>query len=45
MEKDEVKNPWTTLSGEEKYDNPWINVTEYKVISPAGRNGIYGQSA
>jgi 8-oxo-dGTP pyrophosphatase MutT (NUDIX family) len=43
MEKDEVKNPWTTLSGEEKYDNPWINVTEYKVISPAGRNGIYGK--
>jgi 8-oxo-dGTP pyrophosphatase MutT (NUDIX family) len=43
MEKDEVKNPWTTLSGEEKYDNPWINVTEYKVINPAGGNGIYGK--
>ncbi len=36
-------NPWTTLSGEEKYDNPWINITEYKVITPAGTNGIYGK--
>jgi 8-oxo-dGTP pyrophosphatase MutT (NUDIX family) len=36
-------NPWKTLSGEEKYDNPWINVTEYKVINPSGGNGIYGK--
>ena len=36
-------NPWTTLSGEEKYDNPWINVTEYKVINPGGGRGIYGK--
>ena len=39
----EEKNPWTTLSGEEKYDNPWINVTEYQVINPAGNPGIYGK--
>ncbi len=43
MLKKEIKNPWTTLSGEEKYDNPWINVTEYKVINPGGGNGIYGK--
>lgn len=40
---DEIKNPWTTLSGEEKYDNRWINVTEYQVINPAGGRGIYGK--
>jgi 8-oxo-dGTP pyrophosphatase MutT (NUDIX family) len=36
-------NPWKTLSGEEKYDNRWINVTEYQVINPAGGKGIYGK--
>ncbi|HYF70178.1 MAG TPA: NUDIX domain-containing protein [Ohtaekwangia sp.] len=43
MLNDEIKNPWTTLSGEEKYDNPWINVTEYKVLNPGGGPGIYGK--
>jgi 8-oxo-dGTP pyrophosphatase MutT (NUDIX family) len=43
MGTNEVKNPWTTISGEEKYNNPWISVTEYKVINPAGGNGIYGK--
>jgi 8-oxo-dGTP pyrophosphatase MutT (NUDIX family) len=37
------ENPWKTLSGEVKYDNPWINLTEYKVITPAGSEGIYGK--
>lgn len=37
------KNPWQTLSGEEKYDNPWVNVTEYNVINPKGGKGIYGK--
>lgn len=36
-------NPWTTLSGEVNYENPWIKVTEYKVITPAGSEGIYGK--
>ncbi len=36
-------NPWQTLSSEEKYDNRWINVTEYQVINPAGGEGIYGK--
>jgi len=39
----EMKNPWTTLSGEEKYDNRWINITEYQVINPSGGRGIYGK--
>ncbi len=37
------KNPWTTLSSEVKYDNPWINVTEFQVINPGGGRGIYGK--
>ena len=36
-------NLWKTLSGEEKYDNRWINVTEYKVSNPAGKPCIYGK--
>ncbi len=36
------KNPWKTLSSEIIYNNPWIEVTEHKVINPAGNNGIYG---
>jgi 8-oxo-dGTP pyrophosphatase MutT (NUDIX family) len=42
-EQEQMSNPWTTLSGEEKYDNRWINVTEYQVINPAGGKGIYGK--
>jgi len=36
-------NPWKKLSEELKYENPWINLTEYKVITPAGTEGIYGK--
>jgi 8-oxo-dGTP pyrophosphatase MutT (NUDIX family) len=43
MAQEEIKNPWTTLSGEEKYENRWIRVTEYQVINPAGGRGIYGK--
>lgn len=43
MIQDEIKNPWTTLSGEVKYDNPWITVIEYQVINPSGKKGIYGK--
>ena len=43
MAQEQIKNPWTTLSGEEKYENRWIKVTEYQVINPAGGRGIYGK--
>lgn len=39
MSKD---NPWKTLSSALIYNNPWISVTEHKVINPAGNDGIYG---
>jgi 8-oxo-dGTP pyrophosphatase MutT (NUDIX family) len=43
MKEKNEKSPWTTLSGENKYDNRWINVTEYQVINPGGGRGIYGK--
>jgi 8-oxo-dGTP pyrophosphatase MutT (NUDIX family) len=39
----ENKNPWSTLSESEKYDNAWINITEYQVTNPSGKPGIYGK--
>lgn len=36
------ENPWTVLSSEVKYDNPWIKVEESQVINPRGGEGIYG---
>lgn len=38
----EHKNPWTTTSIKEVYDNPWINITHREVINPSGNPGIYG---
>ena len=43
MPNQELRNPWTTVSAEEKYNNPWITVTEYQVLNPAGGKGIYGK--
>ena len=37
------KNPWTTLSREDIYENPWIKLEEHRVINPAGGKGIYGK--
>jgi len=39
----EYNNPWKITGQREVYDNPWINLTEYNVINPAGGNGIYGK--
>ncbi len=36
-------NPWTTLSREDIYENPWIKLEEHKVINPSGGKGIYGK--
>lgn len=40
---DPKKNPWTTLSGKEVYENAWIQLTEYRVLNPSGNPGIYGK--
>jgi len=39
---DENKNPWKVTDKKEIYDNPWIKLTEYKVITPSEKPGIYG---
>ena len=35
-------NPWTTLTKEEVYKNPWISVSHRSVLNPKGGKGIYG---
>jgi ADP-ribose pyrophosphatase len=37
------ENPWEITSERIIYDNPWINLTEYRVINPSGNPGIYGK--
>ena len=39
---DETKNPWSTVSTRNIYDNKWISVREDAVIQPDGERGIYG---
>ncbi len=36
------KGSWTELNKEVKYSNPWIEVSESKVLNPNGGDGIYG---
>lgn len=36
------KGSWTELGKEVKYSNPWIEVSESKVLNPNGGEGIYG---
>ncbi len=36
------QNPFRTLGSRPIYDNPWISVTEHRVIKPRGGEGIYG---
>ena len=42
MKMNEATNPWTKLSSEVKYENPWIKIIEDKVLNPVGKDGIYG---
>jgi 8-oxo-dGTP pyrophosphatase MutT (NUDIX family) len=37
------QNPWKILDQVALYENPWIQVTEYKVLNPSGGKGIYGK--
>jgi 8-oxo-dGTP pyrophosphatase MutT (NUDIX family) len=40
---DPLQNPWVIRGEKEIYDNPWIRVTEYDVLNPKGKPGIYGK--
>jgi 8-oxo-dGTP pyrophosphatase MutT (NUDIX family) len=37
-----MRNPWRTLDSRLVYENPWIKVTEDRVLRPDGLPGIYG---
>jgi 8-oxo-dGTP pyrophosphatase MutT (NUDIX family) len=37
-----MNNPWKIISSKTVYQNPWIRVREDEVITPDGKNGIYG---
>jgi 8-oxo-dGTP pyrophosphatase MutT (NUDIX family) len=39
----EEHNPWTILHTQEVYENPWIRITHFDVLNPAGGKGIYGR--
>ena len=43
MENNKEANPWKITSEQQLYDNPWISLTEYQIINPAGNPGIYGK--
>jgi ADP-ribose pyrophosphatase len=43
MGKKHEENPWQITSEKAIYDNQWINLTEYQVINPSGKPGIYGK--
>ncbi|MEX2594357.1 MAG: NUDIX hydrolase [Anditalea sp.] len=38
-----MKNPWKTIHKKLIYANPWINLEEHEVITPGGKEGIYGK--
>ncbi len=37
------KNPWIIQAEKKQYENPWITVTEFDVLTPSGNKGIYGK--
>lgn len=39
----EINGPWKVKKKILKYKNPWMEVSEHKVIRPDGKDGIYGE--
>lgn len=39
-----IENPWKTKSKEIVYENPWIRVEHHEVLTPGGKDGIYGKT-
>lgn len=42
MNKKPSENPWTTLTKQQVYENPWIAVEHHTVLTPSKTDGIYG---
>lgn len=42
MSKEKEKNPWVILKEEIKFDTPWISVSKFDVLNPAGKPSLYG---
>jgi hypothetical protein len=36
-------NPWTINAEKSVYENPWIQVSEFAVTNPSGKDGILGK--
>ena len=37
-----AESPWKKIARKSVYENPWIEVHEHSVLTPAGKPGIYG---
>jgi 8-oxo-dGTP pyrophosphatase MutT (NUDIX family) len=37
------ESPWKILHENPVYDNPWISLSQYSVVTPSGTPGIYGK--
>jgi len=37
------KSPWKILHQQPVYENPWISLTQFSVVTPSGTPGIYGK--
>lgn len=38
----DTDDPWTVLSAQVVYENPWIELTHNRVLTPGGNHGVYG---
>jgi len=38
-----MKNPWTIKKSQSIYENKWISLEEFDVITPSGSPGLYGK--
>lgn len=38
-----MENPWKTKEVQIVYENPWIRLENHEVLTPSGKDGIYGK--
>jgi len=38
-----MENPWKTNEVQIVYENPWIRLENHEVLTPSGKDGIYGK--